>query len=70
VQIIAHSALTFSMPRNRNWRKRLVCLICPNTGSDRRAGFPPQTAKRWPGFRHNPRNQNPLRRNSSEAGLG
>jgi hypothetical protein len=25
--------------------------ICP-------AGFPPQTAKRWPGFRHKPRNQN------------
>jgi hypothetical protein len=22
------------------------------------AGFPPQTAKRWPGFRHKPRNQN------------
>ncbi len=22
------------------------------------AGFPPQTAKCWPGFRHKPRNQN------------
>src|SRR5262249_19456105 len=31
------------------------------------AGFPPQTAKRWPGFRHKPRNQKPLRRNSPET---
>jgi hypothetical protein len=31
------------------------------------AGFSPQTAKRWPGFRHKPRNQNPLRRNSPET---
>jgi hypothetical protein len=31
------------------------------------AGFPPQTAKRWPGFRHKPRNQKSLRRNSPET---
>src|SRR5262245_36069791 len=30
--------------------------------------FPPQTAKRGPGFRPKPRNQKALRRNSSEAG--
>ena len=33
MQIIAHSARTFSIPRSRNWRKPLACLICPNTGS-------------------------------------
>ena len=33
VQIMAHSARTFSTPRNRNWRKPRACLICPNTGS-------------------------------------
>jgi hypothetical protein len=31
------------------------------------AGFLPQTAKRWSGFRHKPRNQKPLRRNSPET---
>jgi hypothetical protein len=31
------------------------------------AGFLPQTAKRWPGFRHKPRNQKPSRRNSPET---
>ena len=34
-----------------------------------RAGFPPQTAKRWPGFRHKPRNQKSLRRNTPETGV-
>jgi hypothetical protein len=29
VQIMAHSARTFSRPRNRNWRKPRACLICP-----------------------------------------
>ena len=33
VQIIAHSPFTLSMPRRRNWRKLLACLICPKTGS-------------------------------------
>ena len=33
VQMSAHSALTFSMPRNRNCLNPLACLICPNTGS-------------------------------------
>jgi hypothetical protein len=33
VQIIAHSARTFSTLRNKNCRKPLACLICPNTGS-------------------------------------
>ena len=33
VQIIAHSALTLSEPRRRNWRKPRACLIWPNTGS-------------------------------------
>src|SRR6266852_2663723 len=33
VQIMAHSARTFSTPRNRNWRNPRACLICPNTGS-------------------------------------
>jgi hypothetical protein len=33
------------------------------------AGFPPQTAKRWPGFRHKPRNQKSLRRNTPETGV-
>ena len=33
VQMMAHSARTFSTPRNRNWRKPRACLICPNTGS-------------------------------------
>ena len=32
MQIMAHSARTFSTPRNRNWRKPRACLICPNTG--------------------------------------
>jgi len=32
VQMMAHSARTFSTPRNRNWRKPRACLICPNTG--------------------------------------
>jgi hypothetical protein len=27
VQIMAHSARTFSTPRNRNWRKPRACLI-------------------------------------------
>jgi hypothetical protein len=31
------------------------------------AGFLPQTAKRWPRFRHNPRNQNALQRNRPET---
>jgi hypothetical protein len=31
------------------------------------AGFSPQTAKRWAGFCHKPRNQKPLRRNSPET---
>ena len=33
VQTRAHSARTFSKPRNRNWRNPRACLICPNTGS-------------------------------------
>ncbi len=33
MQISAHSALTLSMPRSRNWRKFLACLMCPKTGS-------------------------------------
>jgi len=33
VQIKAHSAVTFSIPRNRNCLNPLACLICPNTGS-------------------------------------
>ncbi len=32
-QISAHSARTFSKPRNRNWRNPRACLICPNTDS-------------------------------------
>ena len=32
-------------------RRRRSIRIC-------HAGFPPQTAKPWPGFRHKPRNQN------------
>jgi hypothetical protein len=31
------------------------------------AGFSSQTAKRWPDFRHKPRNQKPSRRNSPET---
>jgi hypothetical protein len=33
VAFMAHSPLTFSMPRRRNWRNPLASLICPNTGS-------------------------------------
>ena len=33
MQIKAHSAVTFSIPRNRNCLNPLACLICPNTGS-------------------------------------
>jgi len=33
VQTSAHSARTFSTPRNRNCRNPCPCLICPNTGS-------------------------------------
>ena len=32
VQTKAHSAFTFSMPRNKNCLNPLACLICPNTG--------------------------------------
>jgi hypothetical protein len=31
------------------------------------AGFSPQTAKRWPGFRRKPRNQKSWRRNTPET---
>lgn len=33
MQINAHSAFTFSIPRSKNWRKPFACLIWPNTGS-------------------------------------
>jgi len=33
------------------------------------AAFPPQSAKRWPGFGHKPRNQKSLRRNTPETGV-
>src|SRR3981189_3472445 len=37
VQIMAHSALTLSMLRRRNWRKPLACLIALDPASDERA---------------------------------
>src|ERR1700733_7111100 len=46
VQIIAHSALTLSMLRRRNWRKPLACLIWPKTGST--ICFRNRYRLRWP----------------------
>jgi len=46
VQIIAHSAFIFSIPRNRNCRNPLACLTCPNTGyAHSRSALTPQESK-------------------------
>src|SRR4030081_3601962 len=43
---LAHSALTLSMLRRRNWRKPLACLIWPKTGST--ICFRNRYRLRWP----------------------